>query len=357
MRFIFGVLILITIFLTYFFYTYRKKKSSVLYPIFFFNYFLLTFSYLIMLKLNELNYSKNLNYIFLSFYIFFLINLPIIFYHIIEELVNDKMKFSLKNIYYTLIFLAFNLICITLFYFNPNEKSFVSEVADNIITYIDFFVVFFINPIINLYFLFKAFKVLEKIKTEKNIYFRGIIALVFYLLFISVWYFKSVIIGNSSYSLLIRILTILFFVSIAYIFYSFIRIKLINRKKLSINSEILPNEVIEQMEKKLDYGINLNKFHLKDDLTIKEFAKKIGTNEKYLSQYINFKYGVNFTNYINNLRITETINILNNPKFSNYTIESIASMSGFSSKSTFNAAFKKKTGLTPSEFKLKVNTK
>ena len=53
--------------------------------------------------------------------------------------------------------------------------------------------------------------------------------------------------------------------------------------------------------------------------------------------------------YINNLRLNHAIQLLN--EHPNYTMKAIAEDSGFNSMPTFNNLFKKKTGMTPFEFK------
>jgi YesN/AraC family two-component response regulator len=57
---------------------------------------------------------------------------------------------------------------------------------------------------------------------------------------------------------------------------------------------------------------------------------------------------MNFPNYLNHLRIREVQRMLGHEKHKTMTLEGIASSVGFHSKPTFNAAFKKITGVTPS---------
>ena len=99
------------------------------------------------------------------------------------------------------------------------------------------------------------------------------------------------------------------------------------------------------------------KIYLNNKLTIEDVAKKLNTNRTYLSQIVNEKTGNNFNNFINKYRIQEAQICLLNDEIKAYNIEGIAQTVGFSSKSTFNGAFKKFTGLTPSEFmQMKKNT-
>jgi len=53
---------------------------------------------------------------------------------------------------------------------------------------------------------------------------------------------------------------------------------------------------------------------------------------------------------INFYRIEEAKNLLSSEKAKQMTIEAIGSDSGFNTKSAFYRAFKKHTGLTPSDF-------
>ncbi len=71
----------------------------------------------------------------------------------------------------------------------------------------------------------------------------------------------------------------------------------------------------------------------------------------YLSQIVNKLRGTNFSEFMNWYRINEAKKMLTGPSFSNYTIVSIGLESGFNSKSAFYSAFKKHTGLTPSEYR------
>ncbi|WP_187269495.1 helix-turn-helix domain-containing protein [Flagellimonas hymeniacidonis] len=71
----------------------------------------------------------------------------------------------------------------------------------------------------------------------------------------------------------------------------------------------------------------------------------------YLSQIINKISGSNFSDFINVYRLNEAKEMLTGPSFSNYTILAIGLEAGFNSKSAFYTAFKKYTGITPSEYR------
>jgi AraC-like DNA-binding protein len=107
------------------------------------------------------------------------------------------------------------------------------------------------------------------------------------------------------------------------------------------------------IEQNLEEYIIINKNYINPKLSLKECAKGINSNEKYLSNYLNKVMNMNFNTYINNLRIDEAKSLLVSSDSDLYTIEAIAKMAGFNSKSSFNAVFKKHVGMTPSEFKNK----
>ena len=94
-----------------------------------------------------------------------------------------------------------------------------------------------------------------------------------------------------------------------------------------------------------------DKIFINERLSIEDVAIKLDTNSKYISQIINETYNKNFYNFINSFRIDEAKKLLVSQENEKYSILGIAQSVGFVSKSTFNAAFKRFTGLTPTEFK------
>ena len=96
------------------------------------------------------------------------------------------------------------------------------------------------------------------------------------------------------------------------------------------------------------------KLYQNPDLSMSILSEYTGLSNGYLSQIINQKEGKNFFYFVNKYRVDEVKNNLNDPNFAHYSILGIALKSGFKSKSTFNAVFKKMTGETPSMFKRKM---
>ena len=76
-----------------------------------------------------------------------------------------------------------------------------------------------------------------------------------------------------------------------------------------------------------------------------------GINYKYVSQVINEKKGCNFNVFLNEFRVKRACVLINSMSASMpITIEGIANKVGFRSRNAFAVAFKKFTGLTPSEY-------
>jgi AraC-like DNA-binding protein len=84
-------------------------------------------------------------------------------------------------------------------------------------------------------------------------------------------------------------------------------------------------------------------------------ADQLKVSMHHLSQVINEQYGLNFSDFINQYRIEEMKTKLTNTRYHHFKIEQIAFDTGFNSKSTFQAAFKKFTGRTPSEYRKHYN--
>lgn len=96
----------------------------------------------------------------------------------------------------------------------------------------------------------------------------------------------------------------------------------------------------------VDY-INL---HLADPITLADVARAVHISPSYLSSLFKDFFRVSMWSYIITKRIEKAISLLmdkNNP----YSILEIALQCGFNNTTNFNRAFRKHTGLTPSEYR------
>ncbi len=96
--------------------------------------------------------------------------------------------------------------------------------------------------------------------------------------------------------------------------------------------------------------MNNDKIYRDPDLTLSDLAREIEINRNLLSQIINDEFKKNFYGFINTFRVEEIKEIIKNTD-SETSLLKIAMDAGFNSKATFNAVFKKITGLTPSVYK------
>lgn len=113
----------------------------------------------------------------------------------------------------------------------------------------------------------------------------------------------------------------------------------------------LPEEELNAIFKSLLQYMETDKPYLETDLTIFKLAESLNFPRHHLSQAINTKSGKSFYDFINGYRVEEAKRRLKDPGFSNFTIQAVAFDSGFNSKATFNAAFSKFAGMTPSAYR------
>lgn len=91
--------------------------------------------------------------------------------------------------------------------------------------------------------------------------------------------------------------------------------------------------------------------YLNPSLTIRNLAEEIKMNARDLSVLINQHLNQHFFDFVNEYRIKEAKNILKDPSKKEFTVLEILYDVGFNSKSSFNTAFKKHTGVTPTQFR------
>lgn len=104
-----------------------------------------------------------------------------------------------------------------------------------------------------------------------------------------------------------------------------------------------------QVAKKLDEQMLLYiKEHFKDSsLSLTELAGRYGRSESYVSLRIKEILGKSFSGYLEELRVNAANRLLEEEKLS---IKEIAEAVGYNSASAFGRAYKRVTGITPSEY-------
>ena len=100
----------------------------------------------------------------------------------------------------------------------------------------------------------------------------------------------------------------------------------------------------------LQHFMEQQKPYLDSQLTLQKLATLSDIPAYRISDILNKHIGVNFFDFVNRYRVEEWKRQIIDAS-SSTTIQEVAFQSGFNSKSSFNAAFKKHTGQTPSEYR------
>ncbi len=100
---------------------------------------------------------------------------------------------------------------------------------------------------------------------------------------------------------------------------------------------------------KLESLMQEQQFYLNAFLTLQELSTHSGVPTHKLSQALNVHLGKSFFDYVNEWRVRHVTAALE--RGSEKTLLTLATEAGFNSKSTFNAAFKKMMGHTPTAFR------
>lgn len=145
--------------------------------------------------------------------------------------------------------------------------------------------------------------------------------------------------------------------SFSFVFYALILLLLYHKRRDELlflkiekyKSNKLNTSEAETIKQRLATIVEKDDLFLDANLSLQKVAKLLQVSSVKLSQTLNEYCNTTFNDYINAYRITKAKEMLLNQK--SYTIEAIAMDCGFNSKSTFYTAFKKQTGVTPSQFR------
>lgn len=164
-----------------------------------------------------------------------------------------------------------------------------------------------------------------------------------------------------SYSGVMEIAHILYFITLSYLFaYHIITnpqaIHHKNKKYALHNYDKYLRSGLQEKDAKaianrLNNLFSQEKPFLDQDIKLSIISEKLDIPPHHITETLNGLVGQNFNEYVNNYRVEEFKALLKESKYENYSILALAFEVGFKSKGTFNTAFKKFTNQTPSAYR------
>ena len=134
----------------------------------------------------------------------------------------------------------------------------------------------------------------------------------------------------------------------------FHRRRLARRRAGSGRALLLPEEV-DRAKRRLFHLLEGERIYRRENATLTLVAERMALSTHQLSWLLNQEIGQTFSSLINGYRVREVQSRLSDPSQNHAPLLQIAFDVGFNSKASFNRAFKKATGMTPSEFKKTVS--
>jgi AraC-like DNA-binding protein len=340
-----------------------RKRSHSLLALFFFS-----------LAINIFNkLCFNSEYIFLNFTHAFFIGAPFAFlyapafYIYVRSLTEINFKFQRKDFIHFIPFISFTVYLLITFYFRSavEKQYFIKHESTTMTlwnlltpvlqTQIMIYAIFIIRTIV----IFRK-RIKGVFSTIDNINYSWLKFIVIGVAFL--WladlprYFASI--RKLSQITLIETLFYAGFLLLSYL----ILFKALTQPEIfSLMPEFpqkkkksLSDTVTDQYLSELLSFMVQEKPYLDPSITIFTLSEKTSIPQRSLSDVINNSLNQNFYDFINSYRVKESQRLLLENKKESKTILEILYQSGFGTKSSFNQAFKKHTGKTPTQFKKQI---
>jgi AraC-like DNA-binding protein len=113
----------------------------------------------------------------------------------------------------------------------------------------------------------------------------------------------------------------------------------------------LSDDEADQLVSRMHASMSEARLYRRPGLTLAELAEAVGATPHEVSQVLSVRLGRNFYTFVNEHRVAHAKAALVAESHQHASVLDIAFEAGFRSKSTFNAAFRSATGVTPSAFR------
>lgn len=122
-----------------------------------------------------------------------------------------------------------------------------------------------------------------------------------------------------------------------------------NNFQVTMN-DINQGEVVDDAKERVEQITRFIALNYKNRISLTELSEILYLSDAYLSKYIKKQFGMNFSDYLNTVRLNHAIEEL---LYTDIPIIRIALDNGFASISTFNKVFRDNYGMTPSKYRNK----
>jgi len=122
-----------------------------------------------------------------------------------------------------------------------------------------------------------------------------------------------------------------------------------------LNTNSFELDYLESIGQKADSFMEEHKLYLKPDCNLSYFSKHISVPAHHLAYYFREVKKQSFNDFRNEWRVNHAKALIKEGKASEITLEAIGLLSGFSSRNTFIADFKKSEGVSPGVFASRYN--
>ena len=120
-----------------------------------------------------------------------------------------------------------------------------------------------------------------------------------------------------------------------------------------ITGHAKPQNTIDYTNKIVQTTKEYLEAHYTEDISLEDVAEQVNISPQYFSKLIKKTTGFNFIDWLSMLRVKKAKELLNN---SDYTVKEVCFMVGYKDPNYFSRIFKKRIGITPSEFIKNNNT-
>lgn len=298
------------------------------------------------------------------------LQLPLFYLYIISVCYSN-FKLRPKHFLHTIPFFIVNLLLLTNFYgVNPDSKFiFLSNVSD---AFKNSFVHIFVHLQVVCYLII-VFIVLKRAKSiylenyanSNIVFYKWLYQLTIIISILHAFAILKNIYKFSDYETFYYWTRIILLLTELIIFCWYV-LKALNTpdifksvdSRLKLTSNLIKNEnhstekaLINNDVEALKNYMNKEEPYLDSSLTMQDLANQMHLNVRETSILINHTIGQHFFDFVNGYRIEKAMKILENPLDNKKTVLEILYEVGFNSKSSFNTAFKKHTGTTPTLYR------